>query len=53
MENLSSDAKHPWLSHYPEGISWHAEMPQYPLWEILDRAAARYPKRVCIDSWAG
>jgi long-chain acyl-CoA synthetase len=49
MENLSSDAKHPWLSHYPEGISWHAEMPQYPLWEILDRAAARYPKRVCID----
>jgi long-chain acyl-CoA synthetase len=43
------DANYPWLSHYPDGISWHADLPQYPLWEILDRAAARYPKRVCID----
>ena len=39
----------PWLKAYPKNIRWDAEMPEYPLWEILDRAATRFPKRTCTD----
>jgi long-chain acyl-CoA synthetase len=49
MHNNGMEQSYPWISHYPSGLNWHATLPQYPLWEILDRAAAKYPKRVCID----
>jgi long-chain acyl-CoA synthetase len=39
----------PWLSHYPKNIDWHAPMPEYPLWKILDDAVRRFPRRPCID----
>ncbi|HVY13326.1 MAG TPA: long-chain fatty acid--CoA ligase [Alphaproteobacteria bacterium] len=47
---MASDTpNYPWLKNYPPGIDWFATLPQYPLWDILDRAAARYPRRVCMD----
>ncbi len=44
-----TDHDYSWLAHYPPGIDWHAGMPRYPLWEILDRAAAKFPRRACMD----
>lgn len=40
---------HPWLSHYPKGIDWHAELPPAPLFKILDQAVERYGDRPFLD----
>lgn len=36
-------------SHYPSSINWHMEIPEYPLWHILERTAKQFPKRACLD----
>lgn len=36
-------------SHYPPGITWAATLPEYPVHEMLERAAQRFPKRPCMD----
>lgn len=43
------DKRCPWLSHYPEGIDWKAEIPLRPLPDLLADAAARYGKHIAID----
>lgn len=35
--------------NYPHGIDWHATLPETPVHEMLERAAARFPKRPCMD----
>ncbi len=39
----------PWLAKYPDGIDWHAEIPERPLYTLLDDAAAAYPNNPAID----
>jgi long-chain acyl-CoA synthetase len=34
---------------YPPAVSWDAEIPEYPLWEILERSAKKFPARTCMD----
>lgn len=40
---------YPWLSHYPDGVSWFAALPDYPVTQLLEETARRFPKRACID----
>ncbi|CAK0757947.1 Long-chain-fatty-acid--CoA ligase [Azospirillaceae bacterium] len=47
--NKKSCAEFPWLSSYPPGINWHAEIPVAPLHQMLDDAAARFPDRPFLD----
>jgi long-chain acyl-CoA synthetase len=32
----------PWLTHYPEGVDWHASLPVKPLYALLDDTVARH-----------
>jgi long-chain acyl-CoA synthetase len=38
-----------WLKHYPEGIAWDAEIPEKPLFALLDEAVERFAERPVID----
>ncbi len=40
---------HAWLSHYPEGIDWHADIPVGTVHGMLERSVARFPDHVCLD----
>jgi long-chain acyl-CoA synthetase len=40
---------YPWLSHYPKGVNWHADLPPAPLFQILDQAVERYGDRPFLD----
>jgi long-chain acyl-CoA synthetase len=42
-------SRYPWLSHYPQGVDWHAELPSAPLYSILDQAVERYGERPFLD----
>jgi long-chain acyl-CoA synthetase len=52
-KQISSPERHrqnyPWLSHYPKGIDWHAELPPEPLFKILDQAVTHYGDRPFLD----
>ena len=39
----------PWEKSYPAGVSWHAEFPRRPLYEMLDDAVAKYRDRPLCD----
>ena len=41
--------QHPWLGTYPESIAWDAEIPEGPLFSILDDAVERYPTHESMD----
>lgn len=45
----SQPADWPWLSHYPEGVDWHAPLPVKPVYAMLDDTAARYPDHSAFD----
>ncbi len=34
---------------YPPTISWYADMPEYPVAQLLERAAAKFPAKICMD----
>jgi long-chain acyl-CoA synthetase len=38
-----------WERSYPAGVDWHMQFPPAPLWELLDRAVAKYPGRPCTN----
>lgn len=38
-----------WLSHYPEGVDWYAELPSKPLYAVLDDAERQWPNAQAID----
>jgi len=42
-------AEMPWLSMYPKGVDWDAQITDGPLWDNLDSAIVRYPNQNLID----
>ena len=44
-----ADDRHPWLASYPENISWDAEIPEGPLFAILDESVRRFPTHESMD----
>ncbi len=45
---LSDDIQRPWLASYDPQVPPHLEYETIPLFEYLDRAAARYPQRTAL-----
>lgn len=45
---LSEDIQRPWLASYDPKVPPHLEYETIPLFEYLDRAAARYPQRTAL-----
>lgn len=41
--------RYPWLSHYPDNISWDAPLPSKPLTALLEEAVQRFPNHTAID----
>jgi long-chain acyl-CoA synthetase len=39
----------PWLRHYDERVAAHLDYPRVPLYELLDRTAARLPAKTCAS----
>ena len=39
----------PWLAKYPENVRWDSEIPEGPLFAILDRAVERFPGHESMD----
>ncbi|MDB5309001.1 MAG: AMP-dependent synthetase and ligase [Gemmataceae bacterium] len=37
---------HPWIAHYPQGVSPHLNYPPEPVYWLLEEAARRFPSRV-------
>jgi len=44
-----SERPYPWEASYPEGVSWDADIPSAPATEILERAVAQWPERLCLE----
>ncbi len=42
-------SEHIWLKSYPEGVDWSAEIPEKPLYTLLDDAVSRFGERPAID----
>ena len=40
---------HPWLSAYPDHVSWKAELSGRPVSALLDDSVARFPSHECVD----
>ena len=38
-----------WLANYPENVQWDAEIPEGPLFAILDEAVERFPDNESMD----
>ncbi len=38
-----------WLQHYPEDVDWNAEIPEKPLFALLDDAVSRFGDRPALD----
>ncbi len=41
--------EHPWLKSYPKSIKWDIEIPDNPLWSLMDDAVKNAADRPCID----
>lgn len=41
--------QHPWLENYPDHVAWDTEIPEKPLYSLLDDAVAAYPTRTSLD----
>ena len=39
----------PWLKSYPSTIDWDIQIPDKPLWDLMDDAVAKAPDRPCVD----
>ena len=42
-------AEHPWISSYPAGVRWDAELPLMPVQRLLDDAVKRWPDRPALE----
>ncbi len=38
-----------WLKSYPDGVRWDQEFEARPLFDLLDEAAASFPRNTCTD----
>ena len=45
----TSLAEHPWISSYPDGVRWDAELPLMPVPALLHEAVARWPDRPALE----
>jgi long-chain acyl-CoA synthetase len=45
----TSLAEHPWISSYPDGVRWDAELPLMPVQRLLDDAVKRWPHRPALE----
>lgn len=41
--------QHAWLRRYPANVDWFADIPDGPVYSLLDEAAKTYPKRPCTN----
>ena len=41
--------RHPWLASYPDNVKWDAEIPEGPLFAILDEAVRRFSANEAMD----
>ncbi len=41
--------QHPWISSYPPGMRWDAELPLKPIAQFLDDAVAQWPDLPCVE----
>ena len=41
--------RHPWLASYPDHVNWDAEIPEGPLFAILDESVRRFPDNEAMD----
>ena len=39
----------PWEASYPPGAAWDMDLPERPLFALLDGAVARFPRRPCVE----
>lgn len=46
---IDSAAPHAWLRRYPSNVDWFAEIPDGPVFSLLDDAVRAYPKRPCTN----
>ncbi|MDE0408104.1 MAG: AMP-binding protein, partial [Alphaproteobacteria bacterium] len=44
-----ADDRHPWLASYPDHVNWDAEIPEGPLFAILDESIRRFPDNEAMD----
>ena len=49
FQTETSLAQHPWISSYPDGVRWDAELPLVPVQQLLDDAVERWPDRPAIE----
>lgn len=45
----ASKENYPWLKAYPDGVDWFADIPVYPVAEMLDRTVREYGARPAFD----
>jgi long-chain acyl-CoA synthetase len=46
---IASGPIFPWLKSYPQNIKWDIDIPEKPLWTLMDEAATTAPDKNCID----
>lgn len=44
-----TNKNYPWLKNYPEGLSWSANIPSCPVYQMLDRTAEKFPDAPAFD----
>ena len=44
-----ASASYAWLRRYPSNVDWFADVPDGPVYSLLDDAAQTYPKRPCTN----
>ncbi len=44
-----SAAQRPWEASYPTGVSWRLEIPDRPLWSLLDEACREFGQRPALE----
>ena len=40
---------HPWLANYPDHVDWNLDIPEAPLFAVLDDSVRRFPDNEAID----
>ena len=42
-------AQRPWEASYPSGLSWHLDIPDRPLWSLIDEARREFGQRPALE----
>jgi len=49
MNDVIDTPAPPWLSAYPAGVDWHAQVSEAPLTDAFDQSVALYGSNTCIE----